>query len=297
MHIQCVLVNAIGSYFAQHYKQKGYEPVGCTELSVLGILDPPGSGSTEGLAERACRHFYDRRRRNPRIVTVDKFKVSTSIAIAALTGVVPHNGNDLFKLGRKADRADANPYLEGLEAEERGLEILLCRWLCENKDPTLAYYTALGHWSQRPFRDQHNSQLLQAVKKFEEDRLARASKTFANNLGMKHVTLVKAPQDLSGFDVWHRKFSPCIVVFREGDKTHDAFIEVSVKDRASAANLFGPDGLKEVFSNLKPGVWTGDMTKARSPLGQPVTYVDAETAARALEQHAGKRAAGIVVVT
>jgi hypothetical protein len=261
---------------ARRLTQEGFEPIECAfgEGSVLGPLamDHHGPESwREGVALRACRDHYGARQDDPRFVVTGTADADATLAIIALSGLVPQNNLDptFYEL---VNRRDLDPIHIDLLDEPKGEELLAFQQTEKLRRDGPSFYRAI-HSMQRL--------LLQGLTPAQRDRIRRREErriTLANQCiqEQEHPSVLCVESNVWGFDQWYRK-APIVVSY---SRRHES-ITIGCKDIEQAQALFGKEGLLTVFRQLGPG-WGGRETVGGSPRDQRFTAEDAQHVARRL---------------
>lgn len=269
----------------------GYEPIECSigGASLVGELEMDHHGERshlEGVAIRAYRDLFGRRRADPRFVVTGEPDEDATFAIAALAGLLPARERlDLLPLARLIDRADTDPIGLDLSAEPWGGHVLLFRALVTFRPVSEAMFTfGATLWNQVASCP---SAIRDAARALERERRARA-RAAEVLLCEPPVKLVRA--DEWGFDVWYGRRpeqsaaepagwdSPVVLLFDRRDRS----VTIGCPNAYVATALFGPGGLKTVFAELAPPGWGGRESIGGSPRGLELTDEQALAAARAV---------------
>lgn len=274
----------------------GYEPIECSfgaDGSVLGKLamDHHGVESwREGVALRAYRdHFYGRAY-DPRFVVTGDADADATFCIAALCGLLPHPGrsNELAKkpsyvsapllrdvsdLAALVNARDTDPFSVQLADHPWGATLLAWQALATGEEDATAFHAGVDRWR---LLTGHKSPKLMVDMAFGEEkaRVAKARAAIASRVS-KHVGLVEG--EAWGFDVWYSESpgTPIVVAYVPDSSQ----VTVGCRDLATAEQLLGPGGLKNVFPLLEPRGWGGRETVGGGPRGVALTRGQALDAA------------------
>ncbi|MCC6751996.1 MAG: hypothetical protein IT371_30365 [Deltaproteobacteria bacterium] len=259
---------------ARALAREGYTPVECSigGESVVDDLamDHHGAYSyLDGVAVRAYTSGYHRGsrvERDARFVVTGAADADATFAIAALAGLLPDGLSDLAAL---VNAVDVDPFSIKLEEQgDNGARLLLFNQMASGVEDATAFYSGVDRWRMLT-GPRAPEALLKATLAQERSRVEGASRASIEAHGGIPVAFVRSA--LWGFDVWYRQH-PCVVAF------HDGKVTVGCRDLATAVRLFGPGGLKGVFSSLAPAGWGGRETVGGSPRGLALTESQAREA-------------------
>jgi len=290
---------------------RGYCPVECSigGKSVVDdlLMDHHGEWShLESVAVRGYRDHYGARAHDPRFVVAGVADADATFAIAALAGVLPHPNKevsgpppvvkaqtqDLAGLAETVAVIDTDPIGRHLPEMEGG-DILLAWNAMSDGRTDLGATTGVGLWvslttgnptQQRPLLDG-------AVAAETRRRELAANELFEVGDTVDGVTILDG-STVFGFDVWYGRLSDADadtaagwarpVVLARVAKTGG--ITIGCPNAEVAEALFGPGGLKNVFSLLQPEGWGGRETVGGSPRGTQMSAAELRAAARVVAE-------------
>lgn len=286
---------------AVRLRDAGYEPIECAfgqHGSVLGplALDHHGAEShREGVAIRACRDHYGARVADPRFVVTGTPDADAVLAIVALAALVPPERlePEFYTLVNAHDTDPIGHDLLGSEPGERLAWFNQREKLFQNAE---GFHKAIGHMV-RLLREGLTGAERAAVHKADRGRRRRAVEGVQARLDGRGDAL-PVPEDFQhlpvcrgvaateaaarvlvvhstvwGFDAWYR-LAPVVVSYAE----RMAKVTVGCPDTDTAARLFGPGGLDNVWPHLGVG-WGGRGTIGGSPRGQRLSIREARATA------------------
>jgi hypothetical protein len=278
---------------AKSLRDQGYCPVEwiCgTDGSIMDDLcmDHHGAEShREGVAIRAYRDHFGVRAEDPRFVTTGAADADMTFAIASLAGYLPHPSRqaefdkspppvranmtrDLTRFAELVNRIDVNPIGIRLEESDEGTVLLLWNQLSSSIQDATAVYSGVDRWRTLLAGRQLKS-LLAGTKAEETERVALARQAKVQRVSDQIVLVESAAW---GFDVWYGDHAPVVVAL-----TPNQNVTIGCIDNEQAEELFGPDGLRNVYPALEPSGWGGRESVGGSPRGVKLTREQALVAA------------------
>lgn len=258
---------------------KGYEPIECafgSHGSVLGPLamDHHGPESwREGVAIRATRDHYGARRDDPRFVVTGNADADATLAIVALAALVPANKIP-EGFADLVNRSDINPIDLDMLDEEYGLPLLAFQRIKNQRHDVASFHRAIKTM-RKILNHGLSPQQEEKVLRQEAERIRLAESAKQETYG-PHVMLVHGKA--WGFDRWYRK-RPVVLSYSDRFES----ITVGCRSEEIARELFGPEGLLDVFSKLGAG-WGGRAAIGGSPRNEPFTYAQAQAAAQQVQE-------------
>lgn len=261
----------------------------------------------EGVALRAYRDHFGARRDDPRFVVTGICDADAAFAIAALAGLLPHPSRseefakaappvkaagcrDITGLAELVNKVDTDPIGIDLGSVSEGDKLLLWGALFGGADNNLLAAAAVGGWVQLLARPPFAlAPLLAAAKDTETARRAEAQKDWEERGSQTGDVGVVTNSRAWGFDVWYGRQTdhapndrrgwarPVVIALIESM----GGITLGCPNNEVAEQLFGPGGLKNVFSRLDaiaPG-WGGREAIGGSPRGLKMTEANVQRAA------------------
>ena len=278
---------------ARELAAAGWEPIECSfgeHGSVVGPLEMDHHGSfshLEGVVLRAYRDHFGVRREDPSFVVTGAADADACFCIASLAGLLPHPSRvgefekapppvrtsmtrHLLTLTTLINQVDTNPI--GIRQEEtpEGCLLLLWNQTGGSTQDALEFYAGVSRW--RSLLSRTPKALIEAVKAEEAERVIKA-RSFVRREVFGKVACLES--EVWGFDVWYAEVAPVIVAL-----TPQGNITVGCPSTEKAEALFGPGGLKNVWSKLAPEGWGGRESIGGSPRGQKLSWAEASEAAR-----------------
>jgi len=275
------------------------------------LMDHHGKYSDlEPVSSRSYRdHYGARRTSRARFVSCGCPDADATFTIAALAGLIPHPNQivedvpvflreqktkDLTGLAETIGRVDLSPIGLDLTSMDGGDYLLLWNTLMsgQNND-TLGLQTGVGLWrtllnaTQRTLKP-----LLDAALETVRIRRDGALADLENSEQVGHVLAIK-DSTTWGFDVWYSRIEEYPADTIEGWKhpvvialvANGQNITVGCPNKEVAELLYGPGGLKNIFTTLSPEGWGGREAIGGSPRGSIMTWEQTLEAATVLSKN------------
>jgi len=266
--MQIIIAKSIET--ARDLVAQGYCPVECrwgdqVLLDYLQLDHHGDMADLESVAIRAYRDHFGARAADPRFV-INHVDRDNTLAIAALSGLLPHTSRqvpahlakslqrDITPLVELCARLDANPVGIDRVAELFGDYDILWGVIISGPPSVLQAYAGVQLW-QRLTEGFAPVQLLKATKAEEQDRIEKAEAaeniTFPNN-----VMFIESP--VYGFDRWYGLKAetnaadpanwefPVVVAYVASKKG----ISIGCPNPEVAKALFGPQGIIPVLQAI-----------------------------------------------
>lgn len=257
---------------AEALLRAGFEPVECSfDRPVIGPLSMDHHGQLShlgGVALRAYRDHFGACRDNPDFVVSGAADADATFAIAALAGLLPDPATtDLTALARLIDQEDLDPLHTDLATAEGGALLLLWKELASpGCGDVVSFYGGVDRWRALT-SNPHLGSLPEAAL-----RDAALRRSIVEHFPLEHVSDLVAlfTAERATFQPLYRR-SPVLVCFLPTEHA----VRIGVRDRATAEQLFGAGGLRNVFPKLLPashvGAWDGSEDSGVSPSGLELT--------------------------
>jgi len=274
---------------AERLRDAGYEPVECAfgqYGSVLGplALDHHGEEShREGVALRACRDLYGRRKDDPRFVVTGTPDADAILAIVALAALIPRDRlrPEFYQL---VNRNDLDPVGVDLMATDEGEHLAWFNQRSNLYQNTAGFQRAVGYMVEllTSGLDEEARRRVQGAERsrrrkardgirtlYARDGVSLTPPAGVESLAVRRGALALSGEarvlvvqgDVWGFDQWYR-LAPVVVSYA----SRMAKITVGCPDRGTAELLFGDGGLLAVWPVLGRG-WGGREAIGGSPRG------------------------------
>jgi hypothetical protein len=306
MIMELILSNNVKEIEA--FVEAGFCPIECSidGKSIVDELQMDHHGelsNLESVAVRAYRDHFGARSNDPRYICTGVPDADACFAVASLTGIIPHPDRkvseklpphiresltrDLTDLAETIARVDVNPI--GLNIPEMEGGSLLLTWNAMNNGrDSLAFQAGVGLW--RSLLEANPAQIhpfLKASKEAEKNRIKASLEDLERgSLVAAGVLLIEGSRTF-GFPEWYGRRQdfnfdhptgwkhPVVLAHLERGRN----ITIGCPNQEVAEALFGPGGLKNVFSKLQPEGWGGREAIGGSPRGEEISTEEAQAAA------------------
>lgn len=271
--LKIVIANTPGQ--ARRWLKRGYTPIECSfgPDSVVDdlTLDHHGSLShLEGVALRAYRDHYGKRRAKPWFVVAGFPDEDACFAMASTAGILPHPSladhfpdappqmariarQNLFHVAETINRVDINPDL-AITLVDTFFGRLVLSWRQQAhptcRDP-LSWYGGVDRW--RSLLTAQTDDMINVAADSQEDRLEEVGSARSVEISKRVVTvdLSTLGPNSSYYRVWLSRY-PVLVAFI-GGPTGLGTCSFVIRDTATADQLFGTGGLTNHYPHLTPG--------------------------------------------
>lgn len=298
----------IGTLLAQGFCAVECSIGGSSIVDVLNMDHHGDLSHLEAVSMRSYRDHFGARRDDPRFVIAGQSDADAAFTVAGLAGLLPHPSRvdefasapppvktsmtkDLSTLAETVAIIDTDPIGRDLSSMPSGDLLLAWNALSGTGRDSLSAIGGVALWMALTTgrADQLAPYLAAGVNSETTRRQAARADLDERGQTIAGVLVLRESQTW-GFDVWYGRKTDASADSPEG-WTHpvavawvaDAHnVTIGCPNTAVAEVLFGPGGLKTVFSYLEPQGWGGREAVGGSPRGEVLTWEQVEVAARTI---------------
>jgi hypothetical protein len=282
----------------------GYCPVECGfgDESVVCRLKMDHHGPLHhlpGVAIRAYTENFGQRGARPWFAVTGYADEDATWAIAALAGLLPHPTRrsefrrapreireawtrDWTPLAQLINRVDTDAAPIDLTESRDGRIMLL--WRLRSSLPlrdSICFYAGIDRWRELLTRSTDNE--LDHAGELLRERLTRIRSVRHQRMG-RDVVLIDS--SIWGYATpyaweWFEHLDARVLFVFQPRSSGRGIVTVCARDHETAEELFGPGGLLNLYPRLRPPGWGGRPAIGGSHRATPLTWNQAQTAARA----------------
>jgi len=282
----------------------GYCPVECGfgAASVVCRLRMDHHGplhALPGVAVRAYTESFGCRGDRPWFAVTGYADEDVTWAIGSLAGLLPHRSRraefrrapsemreiwtrDWTPLAELINRVDTDPTPIDLTESIEGRIVLL--WRLRSSLPlrdSIAFFSGIDRWRRLLMHPTDGE--IDRVGELLKERLDSIRSVRYERFG-KDVALIDS--SVWGFGMpyaweWYEQFQARVLLVFQPRPSGRGIVTACCRNRETAEEMFGPEGLLNLFRRLKPPGWGGRPVIGGSSRGRPLTWEQAREAARA----------------
>ena len=279
------------------FMNKGFIPVECSfgSVSVVDkfVLDHHGQyADREGVAIRAYRDFFGAARDNPKFVVTGFPDEDATFAICSMAGIIPHPSfsakfvsysedmlivaqMDLMSVATLVNDVDINPNL-ALELVDTYRGRIVLSWRQQghkNCIDKLAWYGGVDRW--RTILTAQSRDFIDAALDSHAASIEQALKVKTKEISPNVVVgdFSELGPNSNYYRVWLDKY-PILVAYM-GNSYHRGRCSFAVTSIEKAKELFGPNGLIDIYHKLLPSDCGGREIIGGSSRTRSITWEEA----------------------